>query len=166
MNVPRGRSYGLESQLTFIPAPVVELGASMALLNTRYHGLTLDGELLPDRSLPHAPSWQAALTLTLHGPQDTYLRMGGMGRGSFYYDVPALDPYSSHAYVLLNVNTGIRRGAWSMDLWVRNATNRSYSVRGFFFGVAPPDFDSQQFTQLGAPRQFGATISYALGGLR
>ena len=27
----------------------------MGLLNSSYHGLTLDGEALPDRALPHAP---------------------------------------------------------------------------------------------------------------
>jgi len=165
VNAPGGRNYGLESSLAFVPNRVVELGASAGWLNTAYHGLTLDGAVLPERSLPHAPSWQASGSMTLHAPCGTYLRFDLTGKGSFYYDLPALDPYASHAYVLLNIKAGIRRGNWSADVWVRNATDRNYTVRGFYFGDVPPDYNPQQFTQLGEPRQFGAGVSYSFGSV-
>ncbi len=165
MNVPSGHNYGLESELTFIPDQVVELGASLGLLNTAYHGLMLDGVVQPDRAQPYAPSWQASGSMTLHGSRGTFLRFDLTGRGSFYYDMPALDPYASHAYVLLNIKAGIKLGSWSADVWVRNVTDRNYTVRGFYFGDVPPDFPNQQFTQLGDPRTFGAGISYAFGSV-
>ena len=165
MNVPSGRNYGLESTLAFVPDDIVELGASAGLLNTTYHGLTFDGVPLPDRSLPHAPSWQASGSMTLHASHGAYLRFDVTGKGSFYYDLPALDPYASHAYVLLNIKAGIRHDHWSADVWVRNVTDRDYTVRGFYFADVPPDFASQQFTQLGEPRQFGASLSYSFGGV-
>jgi len=158
-NAPSGRNYGVESDLAWTPVPLIELGASMGVLNSSYHGLTLDGEPLPDRALPHAPSWQGSLSATLHARAGVFLRADLTGRGSFYYDLPALDPYSSHAYVLLNLKAGISRDRWSADLWVRNVTDRNYAVRGFNFADAPPDFPYQQFIQLGAPRQVGATVS-------
>ena len=133
----------------------------MGLLNSSYHGLTLDGATLPDRALPHAPSWQGALSGTLHGRGGSFLRAELTGRGSFYYDLPALDPYASHAYMLLNLKAGLLRDRWSADIWVRNVTDRNYAVRGFYFGDVPPNFPSQQFVQLGAPRQVGATVSYS-----
>ncbi len=161
MNVASGRNYGFESDLAWTPVDLIEFGASMGLLNSRYHGLRLDGGTLPDRSLPHAPSWQGSVSATLHAHAGLFLRADLTGRGSFYYDLPALDPYSSHAYVLLNLKAGVSRDHWSADVWIRNVTDRNYAVRGFYFGDVPPDFPAQQFVQLGAPRQFGATVSYS-----
>jgi outer membrane receptor protein involved in Fe transport len=161
VNAPSGRNYGLESDLAWTPVELLELGASVGLLNSSFHGLTLDGDALPDRALPHAPSWQGSLSGTLHGRAGLYLRADLTGRGSFYYDLPALDPYASHAYVLLNLKAGVNRDRWSADVWIRNVTDRNYAVRGFYFGDVPPDFSNQQFIQLGAPRTFGATLSYS-----
>jgi iron complex outermembrane recepter protein len=161
VNAPSGRNYGVESDLAWTPVDVLELGASMGLLNSSYHGLTLDGEVLPDRALPHAPSWQGSMSATLHGRAGLFLRADLTGRGSFYYDLPALDPYTSHAYVLLNLKAGVKRDRWSADVWVRNVTDRNYAVRGFYFGDVPPNFPNQQFVQLGPPRQIGATVSYS-----
>jgi outer membrane receptor protein involved in Fe transport len=161
VNAPSGRNYGFETDLAWTPMPVIELGASMGLLNSTYQGLTFDGALLPDRALPHAPSWQGSLSGTLHGRAGLYLRADVTGRGSFYYDLPALDPYSSHAYVLLNLKAGVIRDRWSADVWIRNVTDRNYAVRGFYFADVPPNFPNQQFVQLGEPRQIGATVSYS-----
>jgi outer membrane receptor protein involved in Fe transport len=161
VNAPSGRNYGVESDLAWTPVDLIELGASVGTLNSSYHGLTLDGELLPDRALPQAPSWQGSLSGTLHARGGVYLRADLTGRGSFYYDLPALDPYTSHAYVLLNLKAGVIRERWSADIWVRNVTDRNYAVRGFYFGDVPPNFPNQQFVQLGAPRQVGATVSYS-----
>ncbi len=161
VNAPSGRNYGLESELSWTPVDRFELGASLGALNSQFHGLTLDGAALPDRALPHAPSWQGSVSGTMHGPWGLFVRADLTGRGSFYYDLPALDPYSSHAYVLLNLKAGLDRDHWSAEVWVRNLTDRNYAVRGFYFADVPPDFPNQQFIQLGAPRQLGATVSYS-----
>jgi iron complex outermembrane receptor protein len=161
VNAPSGRNYGVESDLAWTPVDLIELGASLGTLNSSYHGLTLDGAVLPDRALPNAPSWQGSLSGTLHARGGVYLRADVTGRGSFYYDLPALDPYSSHAYVLLNLKAGVIRDRWSADIWVRNVTDRNYAVRGFYFDDVPPNFPNQQFVQLGPPRQIGATVSYS-----
>ncbi len=92
MNAPSGRSYGIESDLAWTPVDLIDLGASVGTLNSRYHGLTLNGEALPDRALPHAPSWQGSLSATLHGRGGLFLRADVTGRGSFYFDLPALEP--------------------------------------------------------------------------
>ena len=161
LNAPSGRNFGAESDVAWAPIKLLELGGSLGLLNSSYHGLTLDGAELPDRALPHAPSWQGSLSATLHAREGLFLRADVTGRASFYYDLPALDPYTSHAYVLLNLKAGVKRERWSADVWIRNVTDRNYAVRGFYFGDVPPNFNYQQFVQLGAPRQVGATVSYS-----
>jgi iron complex outermembrane recepter protein len=161
VNAPSGRNYGLESQIAWTPVDMLELGTSLGLLDSLYHGLIFKGVVQPDRALPHAPTWQGSVSATLHGGGGLFLRADVTGRGSFYFDMPKLDPYASHAYVLLNLKAGVSLRRWTADIWVRNVTDRSYAVRGFYFGDVPPDFSNQQFVQLGTPRQAGATASYS-----
>jgi iron complex outermembrane receptor protein len=161
MNVPSGRNYGLETSLEWRAYESLELGASLGLLNTSYHGLTLNGIALPDRALPNAPGWQAAVSATLRNRSGAFLRLDVTGSDAFYFDVPALDPYKSNPYALFNAKAGIERGSWSLNAWIRNIANKNYAVRGFYFGDVPPNFPNQQFTQLGSPRQFGAGASYS-----
>ncbi|HEY3786191.1 MAG TPA: TonB-dependent receptor [Steroidobacteraceae bacterium] len=160
-NAAGGHNYGLESTLTWQALDRLELVASTGLLNTAYHGLTLNGLALPDRELPHAPSWNAAVASILTFGRGYFLRFDTIGKGSFYYDVPALDPYASSAYVVLNAKAGVQRDRWAANIWMRNVTDRRYTVRGFYFGDVPPDFASQQYVQLGEPRTFGADVTYS-----
>jgi hypothetical protein len=81
------------------------------------------------------------------------------GTGSFYYDVPALDPYKSSPYVLVNAKAGFDRDRWSANVWARNITDRKFTVRGFYFVGGPPDFANTQYTQLGPPRTFGVSVT-------
>jgi len=48
--------------------------------------------------------------------------------------------------------------SWLVSLWARNLFDRSYAVRGFYFGNEPPDFPNTLYTRLGDPRQIGITI--------
>ena len=157
-NATSGRNYGLESSAAWRVGPF-ELSGSVGLLNTAYHGLTLNGVALPDRALPNAPGWQGALGAVWHARGGAFVRLDLTGTGSFYYDVPALDPYSSGAYVIMNAKVGIERERWSATLWASNITDKNYAVRGFYFGDVPPNFTPTQYVQLGAPRQFGARIT-------
>jgi outer membrane receptor protein involved in Fe transport len=159
-NAPSGRSYGLESTATWHVASL-ELEGALGLLQTLYHGLTLNGVALPDRALPHAPPWQGAFAATWRGPRGVFVRADVTGMGRFYYDLPALDPYQSSPYVLMNAKTGIEAEHWSAELWIRNLTDRTYTVRGFYFGDVPPDFTPAQYVQLGEPRQVGVRFTYS-----
>jgi outer membrane receptor protein involved in Fe transport len=49
---------------------------------------------------------------------------------------------------------------WRAEVWVRNLFDRYYSQRGFEFGLEPPDFPAQRYTQAGDPRHVGMTVSY------
>jgi len=42
---------------------------------------------------------------------------------------------------------------------VRNALDKRYETRGFYFGDEPPNFDAKRYIQNGDPRQAGVTVS-------
>jgi iron complex outermembrane receptor protein len=157
-NAKSGFNYGLESTATWAAAKSLEFGASLGLLQTRYHGFVQNGVTLPDRALPHAPPWQAAVNATWRDPRGPYARLDVTGLGSFLYDLPPNDTRSS-AYGLVNGKLGWDTSRWEVYLWGRNLLNKNYTVRGFFFGDEPPDFANKLYVQLGEPRNWGVHLT-------
>jgi iron complex outermembrane receptor protein len=153
-NAKSGFNYGLESTATWAASKSLEFGGSLGLLQSRYHGFVQNGVTLPDRALPHAPPWQAAVNATWRDPRGPYARLDITGMGSFLYDLPPNDTRSS-AYGLVNGKLGWDTSRWEVYLWGRNLLNKNYTVRGFFFGDEPPDFANKLYVQLGEPRNWG-----------
>jgi iron complex outermembrane receptor protein len=163
-NADSGFNYGLESEVQWQATQAIAFGASLGLLQTRYHGFVQAGEALPDRALPHAPSWQAAVSATYHDPRGPFARVDVTGMGSYYFDLPP-NCTTSRPYGLVNGRVGWQTEAWSASLWARNLLDKKYSVRGFYFSDAPQDFlvdppVSRLYTQLGDPRTWGVNVSY------
>jgi outer membrane receptor protein involved in Fe transport len=153
-NAKSGFNYGLESTTTWAATSSLEFGGSLGLLQTQYHGFVQNGVTLPDRALPHAPPWQAAVNATWRDPRGPYARLDVTGMGSFFYDLPPNATRSS-AYGLVNGKLGWDTPRWEAYLWGRNLLNKNYTVRGFFFGDEPPDFPNKLYVQLGDPRNWG-----------
>jgi outer membrane receptor protein involved in Fe transport len=157
-NARSGYNYGLESTLAWQAAPALELGGSLGLLRTLYRGFVQNGVEFPDRELPHAPDWQAAVNATWRDPRGPYARIDVTGMGAFYYDLPPNNT-RSHPYGLLNGKLGWETARWEAYLWGRNLLDKNYTVRGFYFGDEPPDFPTKLYTQLGEPRNFGVHLT-------
>ena len=157
-NARSGFNEGIESNLEWRMTPRIGLGASAALLQTRYHGFVQNGVTLPDRALPHAPAWQAAVHVEWRDPRGPFARVDVTGLAGFYFDMPP-NPTRSSAYGLVNGKFGWRSGSREVALWIRNALNKDYRVRGFFFGDEPPDFNNKLYTQLGDPRNVGVQVT-------
>ena len=45
-----------------------------------------------------------------------------------------------------------------MTLWARNLLDERYDVRGFYFGLAPPDYADTLYLSYGDPRQLGLSL--------
>jgi iron complex outermembrane recepter protein len=157
-NAVSGFNYGLESNLAWRASGALEIGASLGWLQTRYHGFVQDGVALPDRALPHAPNWQAAVNATWRNPHGLFARLDVTGSGGFYYDLPPNWTRSS-PYGLLHAKIGWEGANTSVYLWGRNLLDKNYFVRGFYFGDEPPDFANKLYTQLGEPRNWGLAVT-------
>jgi outer membrane receptor protein involved in Fe transport len=160
-NAKSGFNYGLESTVSWAATPRWVFGGSLGLLQTQYHGFVQNGATFPDRALPHAPPWQAAINATWRDPRGPYARLDVTGMGSFFYDLPPNETRSS-AYGLVNGKLGWETARWEAYLWGRNLLDKNYTVRGFYFGDEPPDFNNKLYVQLGEPRNWGVhfTIRY------
>jgi iron complex outermembrane receptor protein len=160
-NADSGRNYGVESEVAWRATARLTWGASLGLLQTEYHGFIQNGVLLPDRALANAPHWQAALNLTYRDPRGAFARADVTGSGSYYFDLPP-NPTMSRSYGLVNAKLGWEAQHWSAYLWGRNLLNKTYAVRGFFFGDVPPNFPNELYVQLGDPRIWGFNFTYSL----
>ena len=164
-NAARGHNYGLESDVEWQATRAVTLGGSLGLLKTFFEDFVQQGAngatlLSVSRELANSPHWQAAVNATYRDARGAFARIDVTGMGSFYYDLPPNETRSS-AYGLVNVKVGWEQSRWSAYLWARNLLNKDYTVRGFFFGDEPPDFNNRLYVQLGDPRTFGGTVRYS-----
>jgi iron complex outermembrane recepter protein len=163
-NADSGFNYGLESDVQWQATRTVSFAASLGLLQTRYHGFVQNGEVLPDRALPNAPSWQAAVSAIYRDPRGPFARVDVTGMGSYYFDLPP-NWTTSKPYGLVNGRIGWQAVRWSASVWGRNLLDKKYPVRGFYFSDVPQDFlasppVNRLYTQLGDPRAWGANVSY------
>jgi iron complex outermembrane receptor protein len=158
-NARSGYNYGLESSFAWRATQRLELGGSLGLLQTIYRGFIQNGVEFPDRALPHAPPWQAALDAAWHDARGPFARLDVTGMGAFFYDMPP-NWTRSHAYGLVNGKVGWQRPRYEVYLWGRNLLNKDYTVRGFYFGDQPPNFANEVYTQLGDPRNWGVHFTY------
>ena len=81
-NAKSGFNYGLESTANWAATRSLTLGGSLGLLQTQYRGFVQNGVTLPDRALPHAAPWQAALNATWRDPRGPYARLDITGMGT------------------------------------------------------------------------------------
>ena len=158
-NAARGHHRGIEASLRWRATAELEAGLALGVLRADLSGVIRDGTVLPTRDAPHAPRWQFATHLAWENPAGFHARLDFTGMDAFYFgNVP--ERYRSRAYALLGLQAGWRGEKLEAGLYVRNALDRQYAVRGFSFGNEPPDFAEKLYTQLGDPREGGVTLRW------
>jgi iron complex outermembrane recepter protein len=164
-NAASGFDDGAEASLEWQATPRLSLGGTFGLLHTYFHDFVRVGDsgvASTSRELANAPHWQGALHATYRAPDGAFARLDLTGMGAYYFDLPPNDTRSS-PYALLHARVGWETDRWSAYLWGRNLLNKDYPVRGFYFGLEPPDYPNKLYLQLGDPRTFGANVVVHFG---
>lgn len=159
-NAARGRNAGLETTVSWRPAEALTLGATLGLLHTEYVGYAYGERDLDGREQAHAPGWQYSLSAEWRSQRGWMARADLAGSDAFYFD--ASHDQRSEPYALLNLRAGYAAGHWSLHAWGRNVLDERYAVRGFYFGLEPPDFADTLYVQRGDPRQAGITFTWSV----
>lgn len=159
-NAARGRNAGLEATLAWHPLETVTLGATLGLLHSEYLGYQYGARDLDGREQAHAPGWQYSLSVDLRSPRGWLARADLLGSDAFYFD--ASHDQRSDPYTLVNLKAGYQGDRWSVVAWGRNVFDERYAVRGFYFGLEPPDYADRLYLQRGDPRQVGVTVTWSL----
>lgn len=163
-NAERGRNTGLEMELHWQAMDSLDIGASFGLLDTDIRKFS-DRPELEGRELAHAPHYTFAVNATWQAGAGWFVRADYAGKGGYLIDycqaADCHDP-ETKAYGLLDLRAGRDWGRWSLEAWCRNALDKRYAVRGFYFGNEPPVFEPKLYTRLGDPRQYGLTLTLHL----
>lgn len=164
-NAVTGRSSGLEWEQGLRVRPDLRLTASLGLLDTYVDTYTFptgegEEESLGDRAGAHAPRY----TFRLGGEYRHASGLGALlavsGADRFYFSES--HDQESEPYQLVDGQVSYRRGIWSVQLWGRNLLDARYAVRGFFFGLEPPDYADKLYKSYGDPRQVGMRLTARL----
>ena len=80
------------------------------------------------------------------------------GKSDFYYS----DSHDnrSNDYLLTNMNLIFEKDNINLNFWVRNIFDQYYSLRGFYFGNEPPNFEDTLYERHGDPRNYGVSFRY------
>jgi len=159
-NASRGRNAGLEATVAWRPATTLTLGATLGLLHSEYVGYRYGDRDLDGREQAHAPGWQYSLSAEWNAARGWMARADLIGSDAFYFD--ASHDQQSDPYSLLNLKAGYVGDRWSVYAWGRNVLDERYALRGFYFGLEPPDFANKLYVQQGDPRQIGLTVTWSL----
>lgn len=159
-NAARGRNAGLEASIAWHPTAALTVGATLGLLHSEYLGYEYGSRDLDGREQAHAPSWQYSLSAEWHGRRGWMARADLQGSDAFYFDTS--HDQRSDPFTILNLKAGYAGKRWSAYLWGRNVLDERYAVRGFYFGLEPPDYADKLYVQRGDPRQFGVTVAWSL----
>lgn len=159
-NAARGRNYGLEGSLAWHARPDLQFGGTLGLLGSEYLDYQYGDRNLDGREQAHAPGYQYSLSAQYGLERGWTARADLIGCDWFYFD--ASHDQRSQAYVLLNLKAGYAGEHWALYAWGRNVLDENYAVRGFYFGLEPPDYPNKLYTQRGDPRSMGVTFEWRL----
>lgn len=155
-NAAEGRMSGFEAEFRWLPADAWEFYANVGLLDAEFDDFVDPTGDLSSRDQAHAPNYTLAAGGTYRHDAGFFARLDLSARDEFYFDVS--HDQKSEKQVLTNARIGYETERWTAQLWLRNAFDENYAVRGFFFENEPPDFPTRLYVRRGDPRQLGFTV--------
>ena len=165
-NAATGYNYGSEFDINFLPIKNLILKMNIGYLQTHVNPyeyfVIVDSlktlELAGNRELAHAPKYTFSVQLNYTLPFDLTAGMAVSGKDKFYYS----DSHNqqSEAYQLLDLYLDYNKDSWSISVWGKNILDTRYGIRGFYFGLEPPDYKDKLYLHWGDPAQYGLSLKY------
>lgn len=157
-NAAEGKNYGLEYEFKYQLNPYFSLYGSLGLLKAEFSEFVTAEGSIAGRDQAHAPRYQYHFGGEYRSSGGLFARMDINGSDAFFFS----DSHNqkAKAHNLVNIKLGYDADNWAAYLWGRNVFDKSYAVRGFFFGLEPPDYADKQYVQLGDPSHFGISAEF------
>jgi outer membrane receptor protein involved in Fe transport len=155
-NAAQGKTIGLEADIRWFASQAFEFYANLGLLNAEFDEFVTPQVDASGRGQAHAPAYTFALGGIYRHYSGWFARVDINGKDEFYFDVS--HDQKSNAYSVTNTRLGFDADRWKVQLWLQNAFDKHYAVRGFYFGNEPPLFPDALYIRQGDPRQLGVTF--------
>ncbi|MES2302274.1 MAG: TonB-dependent receptor [Pseudomonadota bacterium] len=160
VNLDRSRIYGAEAELEARPSPRLALQLGAGLLHARATRGTISGLDVTGHTLSNAPALTAnaaaSWTAWESGATRATLRADAAYTSAQYFEIVNIPRLRQPGYALLGAGLDLTSGDWTLSLWGRNLTNKTYftariDLSGFGF----------DYNHVGTPRTFGASVKRA-----
>ena len=155
-NAAEGKTLGAEASVTWQVNDSLELFGNVGLLNAEFEDFETPQVSISGRDQAHAPAYTMALGGVYRHNSGFFGRFDFAAKDDFFFDVA--HDQKSEPYTLTHLRAGYEAESWIVQLWIRNAFDERYAVRGFYFGNEPPNFPTALFIRQGDPRQVGITF--------
>ena len=111
-----------------------------------------------NRDAAMAPDITGSFSLVYEGLSGISASWGVTFKNDYYFS----DSHNekSEPYSLVNFTVGKSYRGLSIKFWGRNILDERYAVRGFHFGLIPPEYRDQAYFSYGDPIQFGMTLDH------
>ena len=165
-NASSGHNYGAEIEGSHIFLNnKIKLTSSFGYLQTwtdQYEFYTddINVETRGDREQSNAPKYTCSVAVDVM-PTDRLTVTADYSFKDRFYLSDSHD-FQSEGYHILNLSAGYRHNSAFISLWARNIVDARYSVRGFYFGLEPNDFENKLYLQWGDPFHMGITLRYEI----
>ena len=156
-NAAEGNNFGAELSIKKDFSDSFNLFFDLGLLKTKIKNYASRPDL-EGREQAHAPSYSFSTGISWNISQQLEFILDLTGKSDFYYS----DSHDnkSDSYVLTNMNLTYTAKRIKYNLWIRNLFDEYYSLRGFYFGNEPPNFEDSLYERHGDPRNLGLSIQY------
>ena len=156
-NAAEGQNYGAELSVNTQLTNRLDVFADLGLLRTKIQNYASRPDL-EGREQAHAPSYSFSAGLNWEIYENFEFLLDITGKSDFYYS----DSHDNKSddYVLTNLNFYYKKSNFTYNFWVRNLFDEYYSLRGFYFGNEPPNFEDKLYERHGDPRNLGISILY------
>lgn len=162
-NAAKSHYYGVELQTDYYADNTFHLFATLGLLRAEfneYNNPDPESEDVNKRTPAHSPKYQYNLGFDYMLTDKVQFKTDVEGKDAFYFSNSHNE--ESKSYALFNASVTYFANDWSVTLWGKNLTDKSYQTRGFRFGNNPGNgYEDELYTQQGDPRTFGLTAKYS-----
>jgi outer membrane receptor protein involved in Fe transport len=164
-NAGSGRLGGLEWDHDHVITSNVRLTASLGYLDTKVEEFSyqMDSttiEIGGNRAAAMAPKLTGSFGFDWRDKSGLFARTDLTYKDNYYFS----DSHNqiSNSYFLINLSFGKTIDAATITFWARNIFDKRYAIRGFYFGLIPPEYPDELWLSYGDPRQIGLTFDYKL----
>ena len=164
-NTGSGQLGGLEWDHDHVITSNIRLTASLGYLDTKVEEFSyqMDSttiEIGGNKEAAMAPKLTGSFGFDWRDESGLFARTDLTYKDNYYFS----DSHNqiSNSYFLINLSFGKTIDAATITFWARNIFDKRYAIRGFYFGLIPPDYPDELWLSYGDPRQIGLTFDYKL----
>jgi len=164
-NAGSGWLAGMEWDHDHIITSNVRFTSSLGYLDTKVEEFSYQTDSVTigisgNRAAAMAPKLTGSFGFDWRDKSGLFARTGMTYKDNYYFS----DSHNqiSKSYFLINLSFGKTIGAATITFWARNIFDKRNAIRGFYFGLIPPDYPDELWLSYGDPRQIGLTFDYKL----